>query len=72
MSNLGLAYRTNFTVEAELRNGTVKRVDTKIKNGAITAIYTYHKNKRMSASMELFIDPLKKEMALSMYNGRSE
>jgi hypothetical protein len=26
----------------------------------------------MSASMELFIDPLKKEMALSMYNGRSE
>lgn len=59
ISNMGVAYLPDFTVENELEKGELKSIPTDLDNHKITAIYTYHKNKFITPAMELFISLLK-------------
>ncbi|MMZ66645.1 hypothetical protein D1872_291560 [compost metagenome] len=59
MSNLGVAYLPQFTVEEELKNNSLIKFQTELDTQKITAIYAYNKNKWISSSMELFIRLMK-------------
>ncbi|MFK4302491.1 DNA-binding transcriptional LysR family regulator [Paenibacillus sp. RC254] len=63
ISNLGVAYLPQFTVEEELKNKSLIKLKTELDTQKITAICAYHKNKWISSSMELFIR-LMKELIL--------
>lgn len=54
-SNLGVAFLPRFTVEEDLKNGTLKEQKTDIADKFVTALCAYHKNKWISPAMELFI-----------------
>lgn len=54
-SNLGVAFLPRFTVEEEIKNGTLKLQKTDIDNEQLTVLCAYHKNKWLSPAMELFI-----------------
>ncbi|KPI46152.1 LysR family transcriptional regulator [Clostridioides difficile] len=63
MSNLGIAFLPHFTVEEELAEGKLQELNTDLKTEKINAICTYHKNKWISSSMELFIRLLKNSIS---------
>ncbi|MEQ8156494.1 MAG: LysR family transcriptional regulator [Clostridiaceae bacterium] len=54
-SNLGISFLPRFTVEEELKNGTLKELKVGCSDAKISAIYAYHKNKWISPAMSLFI-----------------
>jgi DNA-binding transcriptional LysR family regulator len=54
-SNLGVAILPRFTVEQELKVGTLNELDTKMKNKKVIAIFAHHNNKWISPAMSLFM-----------------
>jgi DNA-binding transcriptional LysR family regulator len=58
-SNLGISFLPRFTVEEELKNGTLKELKAGCSDTEITAIYAYHKNKWISPAMSLFMQLVK-------------
>lgn len=57
-SDMGLSYLPSFTVEKELAEGTLCKIDTELDDRTITAVCGIHKNKWISPLMQIFIDLL--------------
>lgn len=53
-NNLGISFLPRFTVEEELKSGSLKELKIGCSDNKITAIYAYHKNKWISPAMSLF------------------
>lgn len=62
-SNLGVAYLPEFAVDEELKANKLQKLPIELSNQAITAVISYHKNKWISASMELFIRLIKNTLS---------
>lgn len=58
MNNLGIAVVPSYSVEEELKNGSLKQIKTELDEKKYNAIYIYHKNKWMSPQMRLALDLL--------------
>lgn len=61
ISDLGITYLPIFTIEEELKRGEVILIKTELDNKMVEVVCTYHKNKWISAPMELFIRLLKEQ-----------
>ena len=61
ISNLGITYLPIFTIDEELKRGDVIPIKTDLDNTMVEVVCTYHKNKWISAPMELFIRLLKEQ-----------
>lgn len=55
-SNLGVAILPKFVAENEIKNGSLKEIETKLHNEKITAVCVHHKNKWVSPAMKLFME----------------
>lgn len=55
-SDMGISYLPAFTVEKELAEGSLCKIDTGLDRRTITAVCGHHKNKWISPLMQLFID----------------
>lgn len=62
INNIGIAYVPKYTVESELKDGTLVEIKLPISNKPVTIICAYHQNKILTPAMELFIKLLKKQM----------
>jgi DNA-binding transcriptional LysR family regulator len=62
LSNLGIAYVPEFTVENEIKNGDLIELEHEIEDTSVNAIYVYHKNKYITKAMSLFIKLLQKKL----------
>lgn len=62
MSGLGIAYLPEITVREELDSGKLKQIKTPLDARTIKAACIYHKNKIITAQMELFINLLKEHV----------
>jgi DNA-binding transcriptional LysR family regulator len=58
MSNLGIAVVPSYSVEEELKNGSLQQIKTELDDKIYNAIYVYHKNKWISPQMRLALDLL--------------
>lgn len=58
MSNLGIAVVPSYSVEEELKNGSLQQIETELDDKIYNAIYVYHKNKWISPQMRLALDLL--------------
>lgn len=54
LNDMGITYLPRFTVEHELRQGTLAEIPTELADTTITAVCGYHKNKWVSPLMKLF------------------
>lgn len=59
MSNLGISYFPVFTIEKELKNGTLVPIQTELDEQAVDVVIAYHKNKFVSRPMKLLIQLLR-------------
>ncbi|MNI04697.1 hypothetical protein D3C76_1145760 [compost metagenome] len=50
-----ISYLPSFTVEEDIRNGELCKIETAIDNQKLIAGCAHHKNKWMSPLMELFV-----------------
>ena len=64
MSNLGLAVVPTYSVEEELKNGSLVPVKTELDEKLYHSVYVYHKNKWLSPQMELALKLLKQTMGV--------
>lgn len=53
MNNLGIAYVPSFSVEEELKNGSLLQLKTELDDYIFPAVCVYHKNKWISPQMEV-------------------
>lgn len=58
MSNLGIAILPRFTVEIELKNGSLKEIKIDSPRLEMTAIYAFNKNRWQSPPMQCFLNSL--------------
>lgn len=63
MSDLGIAYLPDFTIEKELREGTLVPIRTELDDIPVPVVCTYHKNKWISPAMALFRELLFRALA---------
>ena len=66
-SGVGITYLPLFTVQEELKAGTLAEIRTDIEHSVITAVCGYHKNKWISPLMQLFIDLCKEHANMEMF-----
>lgn len=64
MSNLGLAVVPTYSVEEELKNGSLVPVKTELDEKLYHSVYVYHKNKWLSPQMELALKLLKQTVGV--------
>lgn len=64
MSNLGLAVVPTYSVEEELKNGSLIPVKTELDEKLYHSVYVYHKNKWLSPQMELALKLLKQTVGV--------
>ncbi|SCJ67366.1 HTH-type transcriptional regulator YofA [Anaerotruncus sp. 2789STDY5834896] len=60
--NIGVSYLPRFTVEEELRQGTLRALPAAVPRPEVATVCTYHKNKWVTPAMELFICLLKEQL----------
>lgn len=60
MNNLGIAVVPSYSVEEELKNGSLRQVKTELDEKRFNSIYVYHKNKWISPQMKLAMSLLEK------------
>lgn len=60
MNNLGIAYVPKFSVEDELRNGSLMQLKTGLDSRLYPSVCVYHKNKWISPQMEMAIQIIEK------------
>ena len=58
MNNLGIAVVPSYSVEEELKNGSLKQRNPELDEKIYNALYIYHKNKWISPQMQLALDLL--------------
>ncbi len=56
ISEVGISFLPEFTIEQELANHTLVKIPTAIPNPQIKAVLAHHKNKWISPLMQCFID----------------
>ncbi|MDR1617112.1 MAG: LysR family transcriptional regulator [Syntrophomonadaceae bacterium] len=61
-SNLGVALVPGFSVEEDIRRGSLKEIKTGLGEATVTVLCTYHKNKWLNPAMKLFMQLLESEM----------
>ena len=66
-SGVGITYLPLFTVQEELKIGTLEEIRTDIEDPTITAVCGYHKNKWVRPLMQLFIDLCKEHANREMF-----
>ena len=64
MSNLGLAVVPTYSVEEELKNGSLIPVKTELDEKLYHSVYVYQKNKWLSPQMELALKLLKQTVGV--------
>ncbi len=64
MNNLGIAVVPSYSIEEELKNGSLMPVKTELDEKNFNSIYVYHKNKWISPQMELAIELLKEKVGI--------
>lgn len=64
MSNLGLAVVPTYSVEEELKNGSLIPVKTELDEKLYHSVYVYHKNKWLGPQMELALKLLKQTVGV--------
>ena len=60
MNNLGIAVVPTYSIEEELKNGSLMPIKTELDEKKFNSFYIYHKNKWLSPQMELALNLLKK------------
>lgn len=60
-SNIGISYLPRFTVEQELREGTLQELVLTETPQMITPLCGYHAGKCVTPAMEVFIDCMRNE-----------
>lgn len=60
MNNLGIAYVPKFSVEDELRSGSLMQLKTGLDSRLYPSVCVYHKNKWISPQMEMAIQIIEK------------
>ena len=58
MNNLGIAIVPTYSVEEELKKGSLVQIETEIDERVYNSFYVYHKNKWISPQMRLALDLL--------------
>ncbi|MCD7801410.1 MAG: LysR substrate-binding domain-containing protein [Clostridiales bacterium] len=53
MNNLGIAYVPQFSVEEELKNGSLLRLETELDGKPYPGVIVFHKNRCITPQMEL-------------------
>ncbi len=64
MNNLGIAIVPSYSIEEELKNGSLLPIKTELDEKMFNSIYLYHKNKWISPQMELAIKLLKEKVGI--------
>ena len=65
MNSLGIAIVPYYSVTEELKNGSLRAINTEIDKKHYKSIYLYHKNKWISPQMDLALSLLKKYVGIS-------
>lgn len=64
MNNLGIAIVPSYSIEEELKNGSLLPIKTELDEKTFNSIYLYHKNRWISPQMELAIKLLKEKVGI--------
>lgn len=64
MNNLGIAVVPSYSIEDELKNGSLLPIKTELDEKEFDSIYLYHKNRWISPQMELAIKLLKEKVGI--------
>ncbi|EDS73546.1 LysR family transcriptional regulator [Anaerofustis stercorihominis] len=64
MNNLGIAVVPTYSIEEELKNGSLVPIKTELDEKIFNSIYVYNKNKWLSPQMELALDLLDKKVGI--------
>lgn len=64
MNNLGIAYVPSFSVEEELKNGSLLQLKTELDDKIYPAVCVYHRNKWVSPQMELAFRILHEQLGI--------
>ncbi len=64
MNNLGIAYVPLFSVEDELKNGSLLQLNTDLDSNFYPAVCVFHKNKWISPQMELAFKILHEQLGI--------
>ena len=64
MNNLGIAYVPGFSVEEELKNGSLLQLKTELDGYAFPAVCVYHRNKWISPQMEVAFRVLREHLGI--------
>ncbi len=64
MNNLGIAYVPRFSVEEELKNGSLLQLKTELDDKIYPAVCVFHRNKWVSPQMELAFKILHEQLGV--------
>lgn len=64
MNNFGIAYVPLFSVEEELKNGSLLRLKTELDDDSYPAVCVYHRNKWISPQMEVAFKILSEKLGV--------
>lgn len=64
MNNLGIAVVPTYSIDEELKNGSLITIKTELDEKKFDSVYIYHKNKWLSPQMKLALDLLKKYVGI--------
>lgn len=67
MDNLGIAIVPTYSIEEELKNGSLMPIKTELDEKKYDSFYIYHKNKWISPQMELALKMLKEYLGKDNY-----
>ena len=65
MNNLGIAYVPSFSVEEELKNGSLLQLKTELDNFIFPAVCVYHRNKWISPQMKVAFCVLHEQLGVN-------
>ena len=64
MNNLGIAYVPSFSVEEELKNGSLLQLKTGLDDHVFPAVCVYHRNKWISPQMKVAFKILSEQLGI--------
>ena len=72
MNNLGIAYVPRFSVEDELKNGSLLQLKTELDDYIFPAVCVYHRNKWISPQMEVAFKILSEQLGVVFDHDKKE
>lgn len=64
MNNLGIAYVPQFSIEEELRDGSLLQLQTELDNKLYPTVCVFHRNKWVSPQMALAFRILREQLEI--------